>query len=354
MESIFLSQYKPEHKLKVRSNMVLKSKFPCIDFHGHFADFYCPLYAGGRQWIKPDVDTIVDDFRSHGIYHVVNLDGFWDGFLGVSREEIFKSFEKHGDFFTTFVSINPHMIGGGDFERYVRNHLISSRQMGARGVKIFKHLSLMVEKSPGQYVPGRNIRIDDERLKCIWDTAGELGMPVLAHIGDPEAFFDPVDQFNERYLELKEHPDWSYHNTGTYTFSELMESQENLLANNPKTIFIIAHVGSHGENLEFVGKCLDKYPNMYIDIAARINELGRQPYTSKEFFTKYQDRILFGTDVYTHNLKYQYEVYFRFLETKDEYIRGGMWPIYGIGLEDSILKKIYHGNAQKLVKLPLP
>ena len=199
-------------------------------------------------------------------------------------------------------------------------------------------------------MPGRNIRIDDKRLAVIWDTARELKMPVLAHIADPEAFFDPVDQYNERYLELKAHPEWSYYNTGTYTFEELMEAQQNLLANNPDTTFIIAHVGSNSENLKFVGECLDKYPNMYIDIAARINELGRQPYSSRKFYIRYQDRILFGTDVYTHNLGYQYEPYFRFLETWDEYITGGMWPTYGIGLEDSILKKIYHDNAVKLIR----
>jgi len=350
MESVYLHEYCPKHKLKTESHRVTRSRYPAIDFHGHFADFYCSLYADSGRWVKPDIDRIVDTFRQHGIIRVVNLDGFWDGFFGLTQEEIFAAFERHRDFFITFVSVNTNLVNEPNFEKHVRKHLKKARDLGAKGIKLFKHVSLMIEKEPGVYVPGRNIRIDDKRLAVIWDTARELKMPVLAHIADPEAFFDPVDQYNERYLELKAHPEWSYYNTGTYTFEELMEAQQNLLANNPDTTFIIAHVGSNSENLKFVGECLDKYPNMYIDIAARINELGRQPYSSRKFFIRYQDRILFGTDVYTHNLGYQYEPYFRFLETWDEYITGGMWPTYGIGLEDSILKKIYHDNAVELIR----
>lgn len=352
MEPIYLYQYCPNYKLKTKYSRISTPKYPVIDFHGHFADFYCGLYSEGKPWVKPDIDSIdsiVNTFRQKGVAHIVNLDGFWDDFFGLTQEEIFKAFERHQDFFTIFVSVNTGLVDEPNFEQYVEGHLKKAYHLGAKGIKLFKHVSLMIEKLPGVYIPGRNIRIDDKRLDVIWQTAKELKMPVLAHIGDPEAFFDPVDRYNERYLELIRHPDWSYYGTGTYSFKELMDAQQNLLADNPEVIFIIAHVGSNAENLEFVASCLDKYPNMYIDIAARINELGRQPYTSREFFIKYQDRILFGTDVYTENLAWQYEPYFRFLETKDEYISGGMWPIYGIGLEDSVLKKIYYENAEKLL-----
>jgi predicted TIM-barrel fold metal-dependent hydrolase len=351
MRKIYLHDYRPKSRLKVEEHIILKSKFPAIDCHGHFADFYCPLYSKPGEWIKPDISKIKDTFLENGIVKVVNLDGFWDGFFGISLEDILGTFSKHDDFFINFVSINTNLANQPNFEQYVRQHLKKSYELGAKGIKLFKHVSLMVEQSPGVYVPGRNIRIDDKRLSVIWETAAELNMPVLVHIADPEAFFDPVDEHNERYLELIEHPDWSYYGSGTYTFHELMEAQQNLLASNPETVFIVAHVGSNAENLKFVSQCLDKYDNMYIDIAARIDELGRQPYTSRKFFLQYQDRILFGTDVYSHNLKYQYSPYFRFLETWDEWIPGGWWPMYGIGLEDSVLEKIYYKNAEKILNL---
>ena len=180
-------------------------------------------------------------------------------------------------------------------------------------------------------------------------------MPVLAHIADPVAFFKPVNGRNERYEELLHHPDWSYAKEGLYTFEELMEMQENLLLENPNTTFILPHGGSYPENLGFVSHCLDQFPNLYIDIAERISELGRQPYTCRKFFHRYQDRILFGTDAYPSQMQRRYPPYFRFLETWDEYFDyssyNTRWKIYGIGLEDEILEKIYYKNAERVLGL---
>jgi predicted TIM-barrel fold metal-dependent hydrolase len=167
------------------------------------------------------------------------------------------------------------------------------------------------------------------------------------------AFFSPIEGKNERFEELAGFPEWSFAEEEFFKFDELMDMQENLLSSNPDTTFVLAHFGSYSENLGFVAKQLDGHPNMYIDMAARLNELGRQPYTSRKFLMKYQDRVLFGTDSFPGSSIFPY--YYRYLETWDEYfdynndIDSGRWEIYGIGLPDEVLIKIYHANAVKLV-----
>lgn len=347
-DRLLLRDYRPVSQLRTQGHRLPCPKFPAIDFHAHFADFYCPLYAGGRPWSPPDIAAVVETLRKNGIRRVVNLDGFWDGFYGLSQERILDTFRPWGDFFITFVSVNTDLARVPGFEKYVRQHLCRARDLGARGIKLFKHVSIMLRQPDGSYTPGRNILIDDERLGVIWATAAELKLPVLAHIADPVAFFEPVDHRNERYLELQAHPDWSFYGK-TYTFEELMEAQCNLLARNPDTMFVIPHVGSHAENLAFVSECLSHYPNLYVDIAARIDEMGRQPYTSREFFLAHQDRILFGTDAFTETAGWIYGSYYRFLETYDEYFQCGNFPAYGIGLPDSVLEKVYYSNALRVL-----
>ena len=184
-----------------------------------------------------------------------------------------------------------------------------------------------------------------------------MGLPITIHIADPIAFFEPIDGRNERYEELCEHPDWSFNGPGLFSFQELMRQQENLMRSNPGTTFIVAHVGSCAENLGFVSEQLDRYPNMYVDLAARFAELGRQPYTAARFLEQYADRVLFGSDFDPVDLG-TYDISYRFLETKDEYFdynpdgvipTQGRWKICGVGLSSDALKKIYHDNALRLL-----
>jgi len=181
------------------------------------------------------------------------------------------------------------------------------------------------------------------------------------------AFFTPTDRFNERYEELNNHPDWSFNGADFPSNAELLEARNRVIARHPKTQFVTLHFGNFSENLQNVGENLDRYPNMYVDMAARIGELGRQPFTSKKFFDKYQDRILFGTDATPHGDAFPqqvfndqlYEIYYRFMETEDEYFDyapakippQGRWRIYGINLSDAILRKVYHDNAARLLRL---
>ena len=184
---------------------------------------------------------------------------------------------------------------------------------------------------------------------------GQLNLPVAIHISDPIAFFTPTDRFNERYEELNNHPDWSFYGSDFPSNDELIAARNRVIARHPKTQFVVLHVGNFAEDLQNVSESLDRYPNMFVDLAARIGELGRQPRTARKFFDKYQDRILFATDATPHGDEYPqqvfndklYEIYFRFLETEDEYFDyapakippQGRWRIYGIGLPETILKK---------------
>ena len=183
-------------------------------------------------------------------------------------------------------------------------------------------------------------------------------MPVLIHVADPVAFFDPLTVHNERYEELSAHPDWHFHGPGFPPFETVIEQLATLVRRHPATTFIGAHVGCYAENLPWVSRLLDACPNFHVDISARPGELGRVPYSARDLLVRHADRVLFGTDsppdVATYRLHY------RFLETRDEhfhYARSerppqGRWMIYGLDLPDDVLRRVYHDNAARLLGFP--
>lgn len=340
---IELSGNIPVSELIVEEHEVLKPKFNVIDFHTHFG-----LINGDDYENKYDTGEVVKKYRNLGVKKAVNLDGFWNTKLDC----MLRKTRDYQDFFITFGGIDVTRLDEPDYFRYVRKTIKESVKKGIGGLKFFKWLSLRDRDSRGIFIPA-----DDDRLRVIWETAAEYELPVLIHIADPAAFFRPVDRLNERYEQLRLEPEWSYAKEGFFKFEKLMEMQKNLLHKNPYTTFVIAHVGSYSENLKFVSECMDSFPNMHVDISGRISELGRQPYSSRKFFKKYQDRILFGTDA--NAMAHNYPLNYRFLETWDEYFdydesglgKLGKWKIYGIGLEDSILEKVYYKNAEKMLKI---
>jgi predicted TIM-barrel fold metal-dependent hydrolase len=200
---------------------------------------------------------------------------------------------------------------------------------------------------------GKILRIDDDRLAPIFEKAAELKLPVMFHTADPDAFFEPIDPRNERYEELAAHPEWAVHNS-TYSKRELLEQRNHVFDRHPQTTFVGAHLAESGEDLRYLSSLLDAHANLQVDISARTPELGRQPYSARAFFLKYADRIVFGTDLLPEIAMYR--LYYRFLETADEYFeypthasRQGRWNVYGLYLPDDVLKKIYHDNARKLL-----
>ena len=237
-----------------------------------------------------------------------------------------------------------------DFGRRMAKALADAKQRGAVGLKIFKRLGLFYRNPDGSLAA-----IDDPRWDPIWEACGNLHMPVLIHSADPVAFFQPVDPTNERWEELNRHPEWSFSAEEYPSHDQLLAARNRVIERHPETIFIGAHVANFPENLAEVGRWLDKYPNLYLDISARIAELGRQPFTSRKFFLQYQERILFGTD--GPRAPDRLIPHWRMLETRDEYFSyaedqyppQGLWNIYGLGLPDEVLRKIYFENGAKLI-----
>ena len=331
-------------ELVLNEHLVTSPKLPAIDAHTHF----------GRMWLgedyEPRYDTarVVESLKNIGLAAAFNLDAEYDGYF----DRMLRKTGEYLDYLIPFGSVDLSRFEQPDFDKYAYAAIKRQVGLGMRGIKIWKVLGLKIQDKHGAY-----LRPDDERLAVIWQTAAEFKLPVFIHIADPTAFFKPIDEQNERYDELHKYPDWSFCKEGLYSFEELMCMQERLLAANPETTFVVAHFGSYSENLTQVGEWLDRFPNMNVDIAMRINDLGRQPYTSRAFFDKYQDRILFGTDLDPTKLGY-YPMNFRFLETLDEYFdyspppyfMQGAWKIYGIGLEDEVLEKVYRANALRILE----
>ena len=217
---------------------------------------------------------------------------------------------------------------------------------GANGLKIFKTLGLSVKDNEGH-----RVAVDDKRLDAIWQKCGELKIPVLIHTADPKSFWDAVDEHNERWLEIATHPDRKKSDNNPASWQTLIDEQHNVFRKHPNTTFIAAHLGWYGNDLTTLGKLLDEMPNVYTEFGAVIAEIGRQPKAAKAFFTKYQDRILFGKDSWIPD---EYKTYFRVLETEDEYFPyhkkyHAFWRMYGMGLPDDILKKIYYKNALNII-----
>ena len=335
MKDVLLSKYHPNSELVVECHQVTKPKFPVVDFHTHY---------GCDRNIVRDLKNEIDLFDLYGVAGVVNLDGY----QGQKLDKQLEYANKYNNRIIHFGWVDVTKIDDKDFGKYAESVIKMGYKKGIRGLKFFKTLSLNDTDSKGD-----KIRIDDRRLNIIWETAALLKIPVLVHIADPVAFFKPIDEKNERFEQLVSKPEWSFYGDEYFSFEQLMEMQENLLENNPQTNFVIAHVGSYSENLAFVSAQMDRHPNMYVDISARVSELGRQPYTARKFMINYQDRILFGTDNSFGSERNP--IYYRFLETWDEYFNyapvsfKGRWQIYGIGLPDDVLEKVYNMNALKLV-----
>jgi len=285
-----------------------------------------------------------------------------DGQLGEALEE-HKEYlwTKYRDRFVIFANIDWQGMGErddpatwdchrADFGRRMAIALADAKRRGAAGLKIFKMLGLRYRNPDGSLMA-----IDDPRWDPIWEACGKLQMPVLIHTADPVAFFQPVDRFNERWEELRRHPNWSYFGDKYPSHDELLAARNRVIERHPQTIFIGAHMANYPENLAEVGQWLEKYPNLHVDITARIAELGRQPFTARKFFLEYQDRILFGTDGPREPGRLL--PHWRMLETRDEYFSyaedqyppQGLWNIYGLGLPDEVLRKIYSENAAKFI-----
>ena len=328
-----LSEFHPRCMLTTARHEIRVPRFPVIDYHNHL-----DAQEPGR---------VLEVMDACGIEHVVNITmkvgdealAMMDRYRAVDARRLstigwMDWTGVEGDF-DVFVALSVKRL-----ERLVEH--------GAVGFKIWKDLGLTVRDASGELV-----RVDDERLAPIFERAGELGIPVMVHIGDPEAFFLPIDANNERFEELAAHPDWSFYGS-QYGKHDLLEQRDRVFRRHPSTTFVAAHIAENSEDLQRVSAMLEACPNVVVDISARASELGRQPYAARKFFLRFADRILFGSDLVPG--VEMYRLYYRFLETADEYFEypthasgQGRWYIYGLDLPDDVLHKVYRENALRLL-----
>ena len=334
--SMNLEEYEPRSMLVTKETVVRRAKFPFVDIHGH-QDLSIP---------DAQLDSLVAQMDRMGLRTMNNLSGRSGATL---KAQVQNARAKYPGRFTVFANIDWGRINEPNFAQSAADQLERDvKDGGAVGLKIFKNLGMDT-----YWADGSRVRTDDPRLAPIWDRAGALGIPVLIHTAEPAAFFLPVDKHNERYLELTQYPQRT-RPPGKYPpFDSLIAEQHRMFKRHAKTNFISAHLSWLGHDLGRLGRTLDSLPNMNVEVAAALYEIARQPRLGREFFTKYQDRILMGKD--TFGGEDEFAVYFRIFESTDEYFpwyrrRHAFWGMYGLGLPDEVLRKVYYKNALRLVK----
>jgi predicted TIM-barrel fold metal-dependent hydrolase len=346
-----LEDYRPRNQLRLPAHEVRAPAVPVVDAHNHLG----PVFAEGWQDRSPaELGDVLD---ASGVELLVDLDGGQGDALA-----------RHLERWAEPLPGRVVVFGGLAYDRWPDDPrfgeteaaaLRRSVERGARGLKVWKPLGLTARDHRGTLVP-----VDDPRLDPVWATAAELGVPIVIHVADPIAFFQPLDATNERWEELEAHPDWHFwpprepgHDVpaGFPGFDDILASLDRLLARHPATTFVGAHVGCAPEDLALVSMMLERHATFHVDIAARIAELGRQPYTARAFCQRWPDRILFGTDLEPDPAMYR--LHYRFLETWDESFDyslepvppQGRWQIHGLGLPHDVLRAVYRDNALRIL-----
>ncbi|QJD80279.1 amidohydrolase family protein [Spirosoma rhododendri] len=332
-------EYDPVSTLKVSEHKLTRSKYPFIDVHNH-----------QFQMDEANLRPLIKQMDSLNMQIMVNLSGRGWGdvasntkFFNAAEANIQKTDPKR---LVLFSNINFDDIGQAGWTEQAVKILEADVKAGAKGLKIYKSLGLNVKDKSG-----KRVQVDDSRLDAIWAKCGELGIPVLIHTADPKSFWDPMDRYNERWLELKLHGGRKRAANDPAPWAQLLVEQHNVFRKHPKTTFINAHMGWYPNDLVKLDSLMRVFPNMNVEIGAVIAELGRQPRAGKAFFEKWQDRILFGKDSWVPS---EYATYFRVLETADEYFPyhkkyHAFWRMYGMALPDEVLKKVYYKNALRII-----
>ena len=335
-------EYNPTSTLVVPENEVKRAKFPFVDIHSHQWN----LTIGAIAKLKEEMEELnmgaMVNLSGRGFDRAAGDIGTQEYLAGMVRRIKGEAPGK----IVVFTNVSFKEFGTKGWTENAVRELEEDYAAGARGLKIYKSLGLRYTDQEGN-----RIEIDDPRIDPIWAKCGELGIPVLIHAADPRSFWDPMDADNERWLELKLRPGRKRGEDNPAPFEKIIAEQHNVFRKHPNTTFVNAHMGWMANDLAKAGKHLDTYPNVLFGIGAVIAEFGRQPKMANAFFEKYQDRLVFGKDAYNPE---EFWTYFRVLETEDEYFPyykkyHAFWRMYGLGLSDEVLKKVYYKNACRII-----
>jgi len=323
--------YRPKSSRVGEQHPVPKAKFPVVDIHSHTGP------------TPQTIDQLLKEMDGLNIRVLNNLSG---GFGPALKEKIdYIRSTKYAGRFTVFTNgLNGFRDVAPGYGQNAAAQLEADVKNGAIGFKIFKETGMDTKKRDGT-----RLKINDPELAPIWDTAARLNIPVIIHTAEPPEFFKPLDMHNERWLELALFPDRRRYLVPV-SFEDLTAERDDLFRRHPKTRFISAHFGWHANDLGRAATLLDANPNVVLELAAILYDLGRQPRAAHDFFVKYQDRILFGKDTYAPS---EFPYYWRVLETQDEYFDyyrnyHAFWKLYGMDLPDGVLRKLYHQNALRV------
>jgi uncharacterized protein len=327
MDTILVKDYAPRSSVVTKETFVPKAKYPVIDCHVHVLARTPEQVA---EWVKT-MDEV-------GMETSIVLTGETGTAFDALVELLPITYPGR---FLLYCGIDRTDINKPDYSKRVVTELARCHDKGARGV------GELTDKGSGLT---QGLHPDDPRLDAFWEKCAELKMPVNLHIADHPSCWTPLDVYQERT------PDYQHFNQygkNVLSYDELIAIRNRTLDNHPATIFILCHLGNQGNDLGKLSLALDRYPNLYLDTSARDYEMGRTPRASAKFLTKYQNRIVFGTD--QNREKSMYQIHWRLFETADEYIVGRVgWRYYGLELSEPVLESIYRNNAKRIFDFRRP
>jgi predicted TIM-barrel fold metal-dependent hydrolase len=334
LEQPGILDYRPRSTLVTPAHPVPRPKFPAIDFHGHPRDFES---AEGLARLEEAMDRI-------GLRVMIAANNMRGEELRAALAAI-RASPTMRDRVRVFTGIEFGDLEPGWVERAV-TQLEADVAAGAVGIgEVSKSLGLRLRTPDGS-----RLAIDDPVMDPIWEAAARLNVPVFIHTADPQEFFRELDYTNERWLELALFPNRHYPQDEYPSFEQLVRERDNLFRRHPNTTFVTAHLGWQANDLATLGRLLDELPNVYTEVGAVLYDIGRQPRAARDFFIRYQDRILFGKDSFQPE---EYPYYWRVFETRDDYFDyyrpyHAFWKLYGIDLPDEVLRKLYYENALRI------
>jgi predicted TIM-barrel fold metal-dependent hydrolase len=338
-----LRRYAPESTMVLPEHHPQRAVVPAVDVHNHLGRWH------RGDWTVPSVPDLVRTMDECNVATIVNLDGCWGDELEANLDRYDRAFPGR---FLTFCRVDwSQCASSDDWGASFAASLRDSAARGAGGLKLWKDVGLRVRDRAGELV-----LLDDPRVEPLWEALADTRTPVLVHTADPAAFFRPVDERNERLEELLARPDWQFHGDEFPPLQRLLDALETVVADHRDVTFIGAHVGCYVEDLQWVHRMLDSYPNFNVDLAARVGDLGRQPRAAARLLRQHPHRVLLGTDAFPPRAE-DYRLYFRFLATDDEYFAysdedppgDGRWRVYGLDLPDEVLRRVVGDNARDLI-----